>query len=188
MPPLPMKDWISSWGKSRATSATVGGTNGVASGCAAVSGAAPCLSRHAGQSPSSAPVGNTAPHCGHFVSMFSFVWVPFIHPTQKQIRANVTGKKRNEVLDWWSNGVMGVWVLRCFRCNANNNAAKDMRFPNPNGIESFSPRLRGTSHLGSRNHKKNTTLKGLNTSPLRKPIQPFQGWDRGNRHPQVGPV
>ena len=58
MPPLPRKPRISSCGKSRATSSTVGGTNGLASGRVAVSAAAPCWSRQAGQSPASAPAGS----------------------------------------------------------------------------------------------------------------------------------
>src|SRR5258706_15865591 len=90
MPPLPINPRISSCGNSRATSSTVGGWNGAASACAAVSAAAPCFSRQAGQSPSNAPVGSDAPHCGHFFSMLGFASVPFIHPSQKQIEENVT--------------------------------------------------------------------------------------------------
>src|SRR5205809_7508579 len=91
MPPLPTNSRISRCGNSRATSSTLGGWNAAASGGTAVSAVAPCLSRQAGQSPSSAPVGSDAPHCGHFFSMFGFASASFIHPPQKQIRENVTG-------------------------------------------------------------------------------------------------
>src|SRR6267154_4844964 len=93
MPPLPMNERTSSWGNIPATSATVGGWKGADPGGAAVSDAAPCLSRQAGQSPFNAPMGNAAPHWGHFFAS-GMVWsdsCPFIHPPQKQIREDVTG-------------------------------------------------------------------------------------------------
>jgi len=54
-----------------------------------------------GQSPSSAPVGSDAPHCGHFFSMFGFASFPFIHPPQKQIEENVT-----EIVDTPLNNIL----------------------------------------------------------------------------------
>src|ERR1019366_9672589 len=74
----------------RATSSTLGGKNGVTSGGTAVSAAAPCLNRQVGQSPARTPEGSGAPHCGHFCSMFRFVWSSFIHPPTKRIPELVT--------------------------------------------------------------------------------------------------
>jgi len=56
-----------------------------------VVGAAPCLSRHAGQSPPSAPVGSVAPHCGHLFSILGSDSGSFILLPQKQNPENVTG-------------------------------------------------------------------------------------------------
>src|SRR6266850_5084707 len=97
MPPLPMNAMISSWGKSLATSSTLGGWNGVGSDCVEVSASAPCLSRQAGQSPANAPSGSVAPHCGHFLGMFGSDSGVFIHPPQKRNRENVTGKMHADV-------------------------------------------------------------------------------------------
>src|SRR5438067_13068586 len=91
MPPLPMKAMISSCGKSFATSSTLGGANGVISGCVAVS-VESSLRRHARQSPSSAPVGSGAPHWGHFLGIFASD--SFIYLSQKEIREDVTEKMR----------------------------------------------------------------------------------------------
>src|SRR5437879_6179353 len=93
MPPFPTSATISSCGKSLPTSSTQGGWNETASGPVAVS-AAPCLSRQAGQRPSSAPEGSGAPHCGHFFSMPGLLSDSFIHPPQKQSWENVTKKVR----------------------------------------------------------------------------------------------
>src|SRR5271163_1276090 len=90
MPPLPRNARISSCGNNRATSSTPGGWNGAVPGGAAVSAAAPCLNRQAGQSPASTPDGSGAPHCGQFFPIF---WLPsdsFIHPPPKRISQNVT--------------------------------------------------------------------------------------------------
>src|ERR1051326_3079096 len=95
MPPFPSRARISSCGNKRATSSMLGGWKGGNSGCVPVSGVAPCLSRHAGQSPSNAEVGSAAPHCGHFLSMFSFASDAFIYLPQKQIPENVT-----EIMDY----------------------------------------------------------------------------------------
>jgi hypothetical protein len=51
-------------------------------------------------------------------------------------------------------------VPRCFQWNAERRGTNVMGFPNPNGIASFSPGLRGTSYPGVMAHK-NPTLKGL---------------------------
>src|SRR5258707_8696490 len=85
---------ISSCGNMRAISSRLGGWNGAASGWADVSGAAPCLSRHAGQSPPSAPVGSVAPHCGHLFSILGSDSGSFILLPQKQNPNNVTRFRR----------------------------------------------------------------------------------------------
>jgi hypothetical protein len=56
---------------------------------------------------------------------------------------------------------------------------------NPNGIEAFSPGLRGTSYPEFR---KFTTLKGLNLGSKRFAIQPFQGCGTSLPLPRVGPL
>jgi hypothetical protein len=69
-----------------------GGWNGGACPPVAVSSAAPCFNRQAGQSPASVPAGSSVPHCGHFGMSDGVTGVPLIHPTQKQITTDVTGK------------------------------------------------------------------------------------------------
>src|SRR6266478_5947515 len=102
MPPLPMNARSSSCGNMRAISSRLGGWNGAVSGWEEVSAAAPCLSRHAGQSPPSAPVGNVAPHCGHLFSILGSVSGSFILLPQKQNPENVTGFRGK----FWQNLVL----------------------------------------------------------------------------------
>ena len=98
---------ISSCGNMRTISSRLGGWNGAVSGGADVSGAAPCLSRHAGQSPPRAPVGSVAPHCGHLFSILGSSSGSFILLPQKQNPENVTRFR------WKSSRILTQVPRRC---------------------------------------------------------------------------
>src|SRR5947207_5740428 len=72
-------------------------------------------------------------------------------------------------------------ILRCFRWNQSRESGTDL--PNPKGIESSSPGLRGTSYPGKSKTKAPQPQRGCGKDRGRRP-QPRWGWNLRALRPQ----
>src|ERR1039458_4929996 len=197
MPPLPMSSRISSCGNFTASSVTDGGLNADCFVSVMVSAAAPALSRQAGQSPASAPVGSGVPHCGHLfppgigASIFTVSM-----PTSEAKPAGRYGKKyeniQHSTSNIQSNGAHrpSSWALNVECFPTYHRSLKP-----PRNITSAATTTRNTTPTSALSRKKATLIqfklrrRAIQCSSVRQPrmiSQPMR-YAMRNRHSRPKP-